>query len=108
VFDSPGRPWKHGGRGRGKIDYRKRDLLKKVLRSFGVPFHEALGEAEAECARMQILGLVDAVWTQDSDCLMFGCTLWVLDDRVVKEKGSTNHSKENPHKSTKTARVVKA
>jgi len=67
VFDGPGRPWKHGRRGQGKIDYRARDLLKEMLRCFGIPYHEAPGEAEAECARLQILGLVDAVWSQDSD-----------------------------------------
>jgi Holliday junction resolvase YEN1 len=108
VFDGPGRPWKHGGRGRGKIDYRARDLLKEVLTCFGIPYHEAPGEAEAECARLQILGIVDAVWSQDSDCLMFGCTLWLRDDRVVKEKGTKDRSKENTQKSKKTALVVKA
>jgi Holliday junction resolvase YEN1 len=108
VFDGPGRPWKRGGRGGGKIDYRQRDLLKEVLRHLGVPYHEAPGEAEAECAHMQILGMVDAVWSQDSDCLMFGCTLWIRDDRVVKEKGTKDRSKENTQKSKKTARVVKA
>jgi hypothetical protein len=67
--------------GGGKIDYRARDLLKGMLRCFGIPFHEAPGEAGAECARLQILGLVDAVWSQDSDCLMFGCTLWLGRDQ---------------------------
>lgn len=52
VFDGPGRPWKRGKRGQGKIDYRERDLLKEVLKYFGIPFHEAPGEAEAECARL--------------------------------------------------------
>jgi Holliday junction resolvase YEN1 len=108
VFDGPGRPWKNGGRGRGKIDYRARDLLKEVLTCFGIPYHEAPGEAEAECARIQILGIVDAVWSQDSDCLMFGCTLWLRDDRVVKENGTKDRSKENTQKNKKTALVVKA
>ncbi|KAH7384236.1 hypothetical protein DE146DRAFT_769964 [Phaeosphaeria sp. MPI-PUGE-AT-0046c] len=108
VFDGPGRPWKRGGRGGGKIDYRARDLLKEVLRHLGIPYHEAPGEAEAECARLQILGLVDAVWSQDSDCLMFGCTTWIRDDRVVKEKGTHDRSKENSQKSKKTARIVQA
>lgn len=108
VFDGPSRPWKRGKRGGGKIDYPERDILKEVLRHFGIPYHEAPGEAEAECARMQILGLVDAVWSQDSDCLMFGCTLWIRDDRVVKVKGEQDRSKENTEKSKKTARVVRA
>jgi Holliday junction resolvase YEN1 len=108
VFDGPSRPWKRNGRGGGKIDYRARDLLKEVLTCFGVPYHEAPGEAEAECARLQMLGIVDAVWSQDSDCLMFGCTLWLRDDRVVKEKGTKDRSKENTQKNKKTALVVKA
>lgn len=69
VFDGPGRPWKRGEKGQGKIDYQKRDLLKEMLRCFGTPYHEAPGEAEAECACLQVLKLVDAVWSQDYDCL---------------------------------------
>ncbi|KAF2825978.1 hypothetical protein CC86DRAFT_37249 [Ophiobolus disseminans] len=108
VFDGPGRPWKRGRRGQGKIDYRARDLLREMLRAFGIPSHEAPGEAEAECARMQLLRLVDAVWSQDSDCLMFGCTLWLRDDRVVRDKGSKDRSKENTTKNQRYTKVVTA
>jgi Holliday junction resolvase YEN1 len=108
VFDGPGRPWKRGRHGSGKIDYRKRDLLKEMLRAFGIPYHEVPGEAEAECARMQALGMVDVVWSQDSDCLMFGCTSWIRDDRTVKQKGTKDRSKENTEENKKTARVVRA
>jgi Holliday junction resolvase YEN1 len=108
VFDGPGRPWKRGKRGGGRIDYEQQRLLKEMLQCFGVPYHEAPGEAEAECARLQILGLVDAVWSQDSDCLMFGCTLWLRDHRVAKEKGNTDRSKENTKKNGKYANVVRA
>jgi Holliday junction resolvase YEN1 len=66
------------------------------------------GTCSRKCARMQILGMVDAVWSEDSDCLMFGCTLWIRDDRVVKEKGIKDLSKENTQKSKKTSRIVKA
>jgi Holliday junction resolvase YEN1 len=106
-FDGPGRPWKRGARGGGKIDYRARDLLKEMLTCFGIPHHEAPGEAEAECARMQILGIVDAVWSQDSDCLMFGCTYWIRDDRVSKT-GGPSKAKVNTEKSKETAHVVRA
>jgi Holliday junction resolvase YEN1 len=106
VFDGPGRPWKRGKRGGSKIDHENQRLLKEMLEHFGIPYHEAPGEAEAECARLQILGMVDAVWSQDSDCLMFGCELWIRDDRVAKEKGNTDQSKENTKKNGKFARVV--
>ncbi|KNG46629.1 beta-lactamase-like protein [Stemphylium lycopersici] len=108
VFDGPGRPWKRGQRGQGPIKYEERRLLQEMLKYLGIPYHEAPGEAEAECARMQILGMVDAVWSQDSDCLMFGCTLWLHDHRIAKEKGNTDRSKENTKKNGKYAQVVRA
>lgn len=52
-------------------------LLKEVLDQLGVPRHQAPGEAEAECARLQELGVVDAVWSDDSDTFMFGSTVLV-------------------------------
>ncbi|KAH6875952.1 hypothetical protein BKA58DRAFT_132119 [Alternaria rosae] len=108
VFDGPGRPWKRGKKGGGRINHKEQRLLKEMLQYFGIPYHEAPGEAEAECARLQILGMVDAVWSQDSDCLMFGCTLWLRDHRVAKEKGTTDRSKENTKKNGKYASVVRA
>jgi Holliday junction resolvase YEN1 len=108
VFDGPGVPAKRGRNGGRKIDYEKLKLLKEVLRCFGIPYQEAPGEAEAECARLQILGLVDAVWSQDSDFLMFGCSFWIHDDRLAKQKGITDRGKENTRKSGKTVRVVRA
>lgn len=87
VFDGPRRPWKRGKRGQGKIDYEARRPLKEMLQYFRIPHHEAPGEAEAECARLQQLGVVDAVFSQDSDSLMFGCDLLVRDDRVTKHQG---------------------
>ncbi|KAF3053788.1 hypothetical protein E8E11_007057 [Didymella keratinophila] len=108
VFDGPGVPAKRGRNGGRKIDHEKFRLLKQVLRYFGIPYQEAPGEAEAECARLQILGVVDAVWSQDSDCLMFGCSFWIHDDRVAKEKGNADRGKENTKKSGKTIRIVRA
>lgn len=108
VFDGPGVPAKRGRNGGRKIDYEKLRLLKQMLRCFGIPYQEAPGEAEAECARLQILGVVDAVWSQDSDCLMFGCSFWIHDDRVAKEEGNTDRGKENTKKSGKTVCVVRA
>jgi Holliday junction resolvase YEN1 len=108
VFDGPGVPAKRGRNGGRKIGYEKLRLLKEMLRCFGIPYQEAPGEAEAECARLQRLDIVDAVWSQDSDCLMFGCGLWIHDDRVAKEKGSKDRSKENTKKSGKNVRIVRA
>jgi hypothetical protein len=105
VFDGPGRPWKRGRHGQGRINYEERRLLKELLKYFRIPYHEAPGEAEAECARLQQLEVVDAVFSQDSDTLMFGCSVLVRDDRVAKEKGNNDRSKENTTKSGKSVRV---
>ncbi|KAI1269657.1 hypothetical protein F5Y18DRAFT_106231 [Xylariaceae sp. FL1019] len=47
-------------------------LLKELLDHLDVPFHDAPGSAIAECARLQELGVVDAIWTDNTDVLMFG------------------------------------
>ncbi|KAF2703378.1 hypothetical protein K504DRAFT_507948 [Pleomassaria siparia CBS 279.74] len=107
VFDGPGRPWKRGKRGGGQIDYEKLRLLKELLRYMRIPYHEAPGEAEAECARLQRLGVVDAVFSQDSDSLMFGCDFLIRDDRKAKEKGGTDRSKDNTKKNAKLVKVIR-
>ena len=42
------------------------------MKKFGLPYHLAPGEAEAECALLQREGLVDVVLSEDVDTLMFG------------------------------------
>ncbi|KAF1970604.1 PIN domain-like protein [Bimuria novae-zelandiae CBS 107.79] len=107
VFDGPSKPGKRGRRGGNLVDYEQRRLLKELLNCFRIPHHEAPGEAEAECARLQQLGVVDAVFSQDSDTLMFGCSLLLRDDRVAKDKGNSDRSKENTlEKSGTSGRVV--
>lgn len=74
VTDGPHRPKKRNL----AIQYGNNDnetaLLREMLGILGVPWHRAPAEAEAECAMLQKLGIVDAVWTEDSDALMFGAT----------------------------------
>ncbi|KAJ4355603.1 uncharacterized protein N0V89_003623 [Didymosphaeria variabile] len=101
-----GKPWKRGKRGQGTINKEERRLLEELLDYFRIPHHEAPGEAEAECARLQQLDVVDAVWSQDSDTLMFGCNVLVRYDRVSKDKLNNNRSKENTKKSATSVRVV--
>ena len=49
--------------------------IKQLFNRLGLPYHEAPGEAEAECALFQKEGIVDAVLSEDVDTIMFGCTL---------------------------------
>lgn len=66
------RPWKGGKSGGGKLDDTLKALTRKMLNQLKVPHHLAPGEAEAEGARMQALGIVDVVWSDDGDYFMFG------------------------------------
>lgn len=56
------------------IIQRSKDLIER----FQFPWHEAPGEAEAECARLQQAGIVDAVISNDVDALMFGSTFTMM------------------------------
>lgn len=77
VFDGPRRPWKRGRKGGGgnPAEYFERvKLLEQLLDHLKIPRHRVPAEAEAECAKMQQAGIVDVVWSDDSDTMMFGAT----------------------------------
>ncbi|KAJ3957764.1 hypothetical protein N0V92_005650 [Colletotrichum tropicale] len=60
-----------------KVREEDTEFFKQTLTTTHVLWRQAPGEAEAECAAVQRLGLVDAVWSEDGDTLMFGCTVVV-------------------------------
>lgn len=69
----------------------KLELLKSTAEVLGIPWWQAPGEAEAECAQMQRLGLVDAVWSEDSDTFLFKGTT------TIRFHTEANRSKSNTH-----------
>jgi Holliday junction resolvase YEN1 len=109
VFDGPDVPPKPGRQvNRRKVNHKDRELLKELLKHWGIPSIDAPGEAEAECCNLEKRGIVDAVWSQDSDCLMFGCQLWLRDSRIPKDHGYDGRNKGHTKKDAKTVRVVRA
>ncbi|OJD23184.1 hypothetical protein ACJ73_05464 [Blastomyces percursus] len=89
VYDGPQRPMcKRGkliGRNTGVGDLgRVIQRSKYLIDLFRFPHHTAPGEAEAECARLQTSGVVDAVMSNDVDAIMFGSKVTIM-----------NFSKEN-------------
>ena len=73
VFDGPNKPpLKRGARTGHNEASLPNFMAKQLIKAFGFPFHNAPGEAEAECAYFQQAGIVDAVLSDDIDTLMFG------------------------------------
>ncbi|KAF2489691.1 PIN domain-like protein, partial [Lophium mytilinum] len=107
VFDGSRRPWKNG-KTAGRIDYKSRELTEQLLDVLRISHYRAPAEAEAECVRLQQLGVVDAVWSEDADALMFGCDFLIRDYREPKKKREkTNRSKTGTKKSNTHVRVIR-
>lgn len=61
---------------------------QKLLTLFGIPYVISPSEAEAQCAELLQLGLVDAIATEDSDVLLFG------GDNIIKNLFTQNKDVE--------------
>ncbi|TLS28350.1 hypothetical protein PpBr36_01319 [Pyricularia pennisetigena] len=109
VFDGPNKPAfkrnrRSTTRGGSTGDVVSNAMAKRMISLFGFQFHDAPGEAEAECALLQRRGIVDAVLSEDVDTIMFGCT------RTLRNWSSegVRGSKEPTHVSMYDSAAIKA
>ncbi|CAG8184392.1 unnamed protein product [Penicillium salamii] len=93
VYDGPHKPAFKRGKAVSSRSYSSVPIIRRskdLLEKFRFPWHEAPGEAEAECARLQQAGIVDAVMSNDVDALMFGSSMTIMN--FSKESGSGTSS----------------
>ncbi|KAE9401362.1 PIN domain-like protein [Gymnopus androsaceus JB14] len=75
VYDGDGRPPRKHGRQVIKRSPMLYEQSKRLVEAFGFHVHVAAGEAEAELAVMNRLGVIHAVLTKDSDVFPYGAQL---------------------------------
>ncbi|EIW62431.1 uncharacterized protein TRAVEDRAFT_68878 [Trametes versicolor FP-101664 SS1] len=76
IFDGRSRPQEKRGSRMGKSGtHQLAPDFQKLIRIFGMDCREAKGEAEAELGRLNALGHIDAVLTDDADTFLFGARM---------------------------------
>jgi 5'-3' exonuclease len=98
VFDGPDKPLmkRNHQTYQGLAASDSEIILRRLIELFGFQSWNAAGEAEAECANLLNLGIVDLIVTDDVDALMFGAkkmiTNWqqeyisYFDMKTIKEQ----------------------
>ena len=52
-------------------------IVKRLLQGRRIPFMQSPFEAEAQCVRLQMDGIVDYVHSDDGDCFAYGVKKWI-------------------------------
>ncbi|KII83853.1 hypothetical protein PLICRDRAFT_147946 [Plicaturopsis crispa FD-325 SS-3] len=95
VFDGPKRPgFKRGKRVSGESHWLTTGM-KSIIEAFGFEWRTAPGEAEAELAYLNRIGVIDAVLSDDVDNFLFGARV------VVRNPSNTlSGNKSHPTKNS--------
>lgn len=60
--------------------------IKLFLETLGIEFYQAKGEAEKLCTALVLKGLADAVFSSDTDNLVLGCPMLIIEIKQEKIK----------------------
>ncbi|KAI0261925.1 PIN domain-like protein, partial [Gloeopeniophorella convolvens] len=94
VFDGPKRPKvKRGKRISGEKHWLV-DGMKGMIEAFGFEWRMAPGEAEAELAHLNSIGVIDAIVSDDVDNFLFGAKV-VIRNPSVTLTGNNKHNATN-------------
>ncbi|KIJ61265.1 hypothetical protein HYDPIDRAFT_189683 [Hydnomerulius pinastri MD-312] len=95
VFDGPKRPAIKRGKRVGGNTHWLTQGMKNIIEAFGFEWRMAPGEAEAELAYLNRIGVIDAVLSDDVDNFLFGATM------VIRNPSSTlSGNRSNPVKNS--------
>ncbi|KAI0739823.1 PIN domain-like protein, partial [Daedaleopsis nitida] len=83
VFDGPRRPEMKRGKKISRENHWMVEGLQNIISAFGFEWRMAPGEAEAELAYLNRIGVIDAILSDDVDTFLFGA-------RMVIRNPSTN------------------
>ncbi|KAJ3512565.1 hypothetical protein NMY22_g15298 [Coprinellus aureogranulatus] len=91
VFDGPKRPDFKRGKKINKTANKLIPSMKQIIEAFGFEHRTAPGEAEAELAYLNSLGVIDGILSDDVDNFLFGATV------VIRNPSNTlSGNKSNP------------
>lgn len=68
------------------MQYFQSKAITDLLDAFGFTYITAAMEAEAECARLNAVGIVDAVWTDDIDAFLYGARKIIRNVKTTDRK----------------------
>ncbi|KIJ23865.1 hypothetical protein M422DRAFT_72490 [Sphaerobolus stellatus SS14] len=94
VFDGPKRPKIKRGKAVGGGQHWMVNSLRTVLEAFGFECRTAPGEAEAELAYLNRIGVIDAVLSDDVDCFLFAAKT-VIRNSSATLSGNKKHGAKN-------------
>ena len=63
------------GKAIGKKEHWMVSGMQEIIEAFGFEWHRAPGEAEAELAYLNRVGIIDAIVTDDVDTFVFGAKM---------------------------------
>ncbi|KAI0040641.1 hypothetical protein FA95DRAFT_1599352 [Auriscalpium vulgare] len=96
VFDGRERPKMKRGSKMGKSGSHTLTAgLKRMIELFGMEWRMAIGEAEAELAYLNRIGLIDAVLTDDVDALIFGATTLIRNSSLGLTGNKSNPARDS-------------
>ncbi|RDB18353.1 DNA repair protein complementing XP-G cells [Hypsizygus marmoreus] len=85
VFDGPGRPSIKRGETVKTAPHALMRPFRELIRHAGFHSYIAPGEAEAELAKLNLIGEIDAVVTDDIDTFLFGATHILRTSNIVQD-----------------------